>query len=289
MRFLSVLLIFIPYVAFAQHDNLFPKNPITKDASGNTIEMHIVAKKMASGNYIAESIRDIDGRITHIQLREATEEEKDFLKSPKNEKNDLVGYSAAPFKTLDISGNTINSNDYAGQILVLNFWYVECPPCIALFEILNEIHEEYIDDERVRFISMAKENKKQVSLLLQKHPIDFPLIADAKNIFNDYLISSFPAIIVIDRQGNIYSTQYGGSYTTSRELKNNIKSALAGLIPQKYGEPNKNYLTPLVSYYLADKTKIGFKKAMSLLKEGYSPSKEVDKDGKEYILIHKPK
>jgi thiol-disulfide isomerase/thioredoxin len=56
-----------------------------------------------------------------------------------------VGQTVADFTVTDTDGNTHTLSTYtnAGKWVVLDFFFVDCPPCQATAPIFNELHEKY--------------------------------------------------------------------------------------------------------------------------------------------------
>jgi thiol-disulfide isomerase/thioredoxin len=51
--------------------------------------------------------------------------------------------SAVEFRGSTENGDTVTSADYAGQVLVVNFWYAGCAPCRAEAPDLQKLNEEF--------------------------------------------------------------------------------------------------------------------------------------------------
>jgi thiol-disulfide isomerase/thioredoxin len=56
-----------------------------------------------------------------------------------------VGQTVTDFTVTDTDGNTHTLSDYtnAGKWVVLDFFFVDCPPCQGTAPIFNELHEKY--------------------------------------------------------------------------------------------------------------------------------------------------
>ena len=59
--------------------------------------------------------------------------------------NYSVGATVNDFTVTDIDGNSHTLSDYtsAGKWVVLDFFFVDCPPCQATVQYFNELHEKY--------------------------------------------------------------------------------------------------------------------------------------------------
>ena len=105
------------------------------------------------------------------------------------------------FEFEDINNKRITSDDFKGKVLLLNFWFNRCAPCIAEMPELNKIRADYAA-QNIAFIAMAPETKEQIIKFLNSHDFQFRHIADA-DIFLKQFGVGFPKNILIDKYGII--------------------------------------------------------------------------------------
>ncbi|PCH98896.1 MAG: hypothetical protein COB85_00930, partial [Bacteroidetes bacterium] len=127
-----------------------------------------------------------------------------------NNNSDLIGKRVPDFSMKDINGNLISSNDTKGKVVVLNFWFAACKPCIKEIPELNEVYEKYKADTNVVFASITFDKLDRVTTFLKKYPIQYPVVADAKDICNVFKTTGYPTNIVIDKKGNYFEYITGG-------------------------------------------------------------------------------
>ena len=53
-----------------------------------------------------------------------------------------------------IDGSTKSFADFKGKLLVINFWYINCGPCIIEMPYLNNLVREY-QNEDVQFLGLS--------------------------------------------------------------------------------------------------------------------------------------
>lgn len=105
------------------------------------------------------------------------------------------------FEFIDINGLPIRSGDYEGSVILINFWFTRCPPCIAEMPYLNQIKEDY-KNHKIAFISMAPETEDQIKKFLKKHNFNFDHIPDADDFLKKFGVG-FPKNILVDKTGII--------------------------------------------------------------------------------------
>ena len=132
-------------------------------------------------------------------------------------KNDLVGKQALPFSVTDINGNNYSLESLKGKVIVINFWFVECKPCVMEMTELNKLVEKYKHKEVV-FLGFAINEKEKIEQFLKKTNFNYNVVADAKGLVGSYGITSFPTHIVIDKNSNISFEVSGLGPTTIDDL-----------------------------------------------------------------------
>lgn len=129
------------------------------------------------------------------------------------------------FDLKNMHGESINLESLKGKVVLINFWFIKCPPCIMEIPDLNELKAEYKNQD-VEFIAITFDSQKQVSQFLEKTNFDFDIIPDAQKLIEAYGIQGFPTSVVIDKKGKVVDSKMGGSMNIKEELKAFIEEAL---------------------------------------------------------------
>jgi thiol-disulfide isomerase/thioredoxin len=119
------------------------------------------------------------------------------------------------------AGDTVSSGDYAGDVLVLNFWYAGCPPCRVEAPDLEKVHESFADDS-VSFLGVNVRDQAAQSLSFAKTlGVTYPSVMDADDgnlllAFSGTVApNAVPTTLVIDKQGRVAARILGGIEGTS--------------------------------------------------------------------------
>ena len=106
-------------------------------------------------------------------------------------------------------GSTIRSSDYAGTVLIVNFWYAACPPCRFEAPDLAELAAQYAD-RGVQFLGINVYDDVAVANSFERDfGIGYPSILDvetgaARLAFAGQLPpNGVPTTIIVDRQGRV--------------------------------------------------------------------------------------
>ncbi|MFP4845483.1 TlpA family protein disulfide reductase [Winogradskyella sp. PE311] len=201
---------------------------IIKDVEGNNIDLDLFSKLMSSGEWMIDSKTD-DGGNSFIQLRKATKQEKEMIQKMMKDQisnSDMIGKEASEFSLTDMDGNSITSENTKGKVLVFNFWFTTCKPCINEIPELNKIHKKYKNNENIVFASITFNQKPKVENFLKKYPINYPVISDDKDVISAFGISGYPTNLIIGKDGKIADAIVGGFPMIGDHIESAIETAL---------------------------------------------------------------
>jgi len=130
---------------------------------------------------------------------------------PLKEWEDCILRKKVPdFNVITLAGDTIQSSTLKGKILVINFWFIDCHPCIAELDGLNKLVAQYIGKDVV-FLAITWEAKERiVKDFLPRHQLDFNIISDARVLTDQLMGSAYPTTYIIDQSGFIQYAWMGG-------------------------------------------------------------------------------
>ncbi len=138
-----------------------------------------------------------------------------------------VGQTAPNFQLTDIDGNQFNLEDYRGNIVILDFMAIRCPPCVQEMGELKEIRQNYYS-KGVKIISIDVDDEDTVEQLSQfKSYYDCPwtFAAGGDRVGATYNVwveggTGVPTLYIIDKQGIITFRHEGftGYSTLSSEI-----------------------------------------------------------------------
>ena len=151
---------------------------------------------------------------------------KDFVpyKSPKLLPNDTI----APNWVLpSLTDEKINLEDLKGQLVLIDFFYRSCYPCMQALPGLQALHEKY-KDKGVKIIGIDPYDKKEddIAAFLAKRGVTYTVLLEGKQAAKDYRISGYPTMYLIDRNGKVIFTNVGYGKGTEDILEEAIKKNL---------------------------------------------------------------
>jgi thiol-disulfide isomerase/thioredoxin len=126
--------------------------------------------------------------------------------------NIRVGAWLAPgWDLLDVYGNPLSWSDYAGQVILLNFWATWCGPCVGEIPDLIALQERYrADGLAVIGLSIEANGQATVGQFALDYGINYRVAIGTAQIEQDYGgISAVPTTFLIDRENRVVSTLVG--------------------------------------------------------------------------------
>ena len=139
--------------------------------------------------------------------------------------NSLIGMNAPVFSVKDIQGNKKSLNSLKGKIIILNFWFIECKPCVREMPELNNLVKKYKNDN-VEFIGFSGNGSMQINSFLKEQDFLYNIVPNSKSVIKDYRISSYPTNIIIDQNAKVVYVTKGLKPTTVNEIEEVIKSLI---------------------------------------------------------------
>lgn len=132
----------------------------------------------------------------------------------------LIGDSVPEFKLTTFDGEAFSTRDFAGKVIVVNFWASWCKPCEAEARELEEAYQYYLPDEEVVFLGLAYVDTEPNSLAyLEKFGITYPNGPDLRTeVSQMFRVSGVPETFIIDREGRLAYFKKGPFSSTDEIL-----------------------------------------------------------------------
>lgn len=116
----------------------------------------------------------------------------------------LVGAPLPVFRATTTAGDEVSTSALKGKVVVINFWFIKCAPCIAEIPLLNSIVDKY-GTEEVYYLSLCRGTGYDIEQFLKKTPFHFAHIPEADFIIDErfQMIMGYPSTIVANQEGEI--------------------------------------------------------------------------------------
>jgi thiol-disulfide isomerase/thioredoxin len=128
-------------------------------------------------------------------------------------------------------GGAVSNEMLKNKVVLINFWFEGCHPCMEEMEALNELQQQLKDNKYFLFISFTWENAAAIKRVSQKHHITFAILAasgqECRRLNFD---NGYPTHIILDRTGVIKYFHSGGGSTEKEEPREFVMKTLLSKI-----------------------------------------------------------
>jgi thiol-disulfide isomerase/thioredoxin len=135
-------------------------------------------------------------------------------------------FLANPWQTPD--GKSVDTKEWRGKVLVVNFWASWCPPCVEEMPTLDKLQAE-LKNQNVLFVGIGIDSPSNIRQFLEMTPVSYPIVIgglEGSNISKQMgnAQGALPYTVIINSQGKSTSSKLGK--ISEEELRSAIKSSL---------------------------------------------------------------
>lgn len=146
-------------------------------------------------------------------------------KSDKQTRHNLDGTKLDSLTLIDINNNKHTLESLKGQVIVINFWFINCKPCVAEIPDLNEIKNEF-KNQPVSFFAISYDSAKALNKFLETNDFKFTIIPKGSAIIKQFGIPYYPYNVIIDKKGQVEYISDVLALDILKKLKRKIKKHL---------------------------------------------------------------
>lgn len=203
---------------------------VIKDSGGTIYPAELARRLLGTGKYTLRMSKDRTTAFLAMLSDAEIEKRNASLPKPAESKFFKTGQKIASFSERDMKGNKFSLKELAGKVVVLNFWFINCPPCRMEIPQLNELVANYQQNPDVVFIAVALDERYDIQEFLKTNPFRYNIIDGGRYIASRYNINLYPTHLVLDKEGKAVFHSSGYSMGTVPWIKKSIEASLAGTI-----------------------------------------------------------
>lgn len=138
------------------------------------------------------------------------------------------GKRAPAFTLTSVDGVPVSLDDYAGDVVLLDFWATWCGPCRMAIPHLIELQDELGPEGfQIVGISVDQAAASAVGAFAQRAGINYPVVMGTSHVQQAYGgIRSIPTAFLVDRDGYVVKMIRG--YRTKEQMAAEILPHLEG-------------------------------------------------------------
>ncbi len=149
--------------------------------------------------------------------------------SPRRESETDV--PAPDFTLFDKDGSRVSLADLRGEVIMLDFWAVNCRSCLNMMDLLHPVYER-LGPRGCRFYAVNIDwREEKLDRFLEERRMHYPVLYDDAGVAKAYGIMGIPHFVLIDRKGLLRHRIVGGTEKTAAR----IEAALERLLGEQVG------------------------------------------------------
>jgi len=210
------------HVKFDNKQYRVTEETIVKDTTGEELTFGKWTDLLSTGQYRLVPLTLKNGVPDEVLIKPLSKKDKERIKQEMMEmqtsmtrKQFTEGESFYNFELTDINGNEWKLSDLQNKVVVLNFWFTRCAPCLKEIPKLNKLVADF-KDKNVVFLALSNtDSKEEIQSFLEDKPFRYQLIANEQSlpIINHYKIFLYPTHLVLNGMGEVAYASSG--YTES--------------------------------------------------------------------------
>lgn len=135
---------------------------------------------------------------------------------------------APNWSLVSLNDDTITLSGLKGKLVLIDFFYKSCFPCMLALPALQNLHEKYYN-KGLRIIGIDPYDTKEedeIDIFLSKRGITYTVLLGGKEAAKEYHVSGYPTVYLIGKEGKILAIQVGYGDDAEKELEAIIKQNL---------------------------------------------------------------
>ncbi|WP_302774434.1 TlpA family protein disulfide reductase [Parabacteroides johnsonii] len=144
-------------------------------------------------------------------------------------KNRIGKEYPSEFQFVSVDGKVFSDKMLIGKVTFLNFWFESCAPCVAEFEVLEELYQKYKNNPDFQIVTFSTDRPEHIKKTLLRYGLHFPVCPVSRSdVARLNFNQGFPTNIVIDKNRIVQYLSFGGPVEEERvrEIMRNIETII---------------------------------------------------------------
>lgn len=177
----------------------------------------VVVSGAPKGYEIKESY-SFDGNIARVSLTSSLITDESLTTATLG-----LGDVMYDFTVTTSDGEELTLSDILAEkkMVMLNFWYSTCGPCVSEFPYVEEAYQLYKDDIEIIALNHI-DNETTIKSFKSEHGLTFPVASCSAAYATTFSLTGYPTTIMIDRYGVICLVE-AGAITSTRPFTSSFE------------------------------------------------------------------
>jgi peroxiredoxin len=129
-------------------------------------------------------------------------------------RQELIGHPAPPIGANDMDGKRVEIADYAGKMLLIDFWATNCAPCLAEFPNLRQLYKDF-HDKGLEIVGVSFDDSPDtVRGYAARARLPWRMTMNESpegQIARRFKTKTIPALFLVDRKGTVAQVDVRGN------------------------------------------------------------------------------
>ncbi|MCF0200898.1 MAG: TlpA family protein disulfide reductase [Bacteroidales bacterium] len=123
-------------------------------------------------------------------------------------------------------GKEVSLSDYQGKVVILDFFYEGCGPCMLAAPVLQQLYEKY-RDQGLEVIGLNPyDTADEITELKEERGLNYTMVCCDRDLPTAYHVQGYPTMYILNRDGSIAFSHVGYGPSTDETLEEQIKALL---------------------------------------------------------------
>ncbi|WP_298950426.1 TlpA disulfide reductase family protein [uncultured Nonlabens sp.] len=142
----------------------------------------------------------------------------------KAKREELNGSVLNQLNFKDINDKEHSLESLRGKVVVLDFWFIQCKPCVKQFPSMNTLKKKY-KGKPVEFFAVTWNSEYDVKQFLKTIDLQLTPVVD-NNLIDKFNIPHYPYHVIIDQNGKVEFVSSVLSFSITNKLERKINRLL---------------------------------------------------------------
>jgi thiol-disulfide isomerase/thioredoxin len=121
------------------------------------------------------------------------------------------------------SNQKVSFSKYKGKLILLEFWFKSCGPCMEAMPQYNNLQSSFPQDSFQLITINVEDKKEDIAFFYKKYLPNYPMLYNGANMFKELGFNGCPTALLISKEGLILKKYQGFN---ALKLKKDIADAL---------------------------------------------------------------
>jgi thiol-disulfide isomerase/thioredoxin len=100
---------------------------------------------------------------------------------------------------ITVDGDSITNKKLLGNVVLINFWFKECAPCVEEIPFLDSI-QQHFKNKNVVFIGISRNSKEEIVSFVKEKKFTYIMIAGRNELSGKFAQNGWPQTYIFDKK-----------------------------------------------------------------------------------------